>query len=67
MKRRARHVFVELSVAEAKALWQAAGEVLDHPDAAEAAFPNPAQRLAAYRAHDRLATAWVAGERGPQK
>jgi hypothetical protein len=58
-----RRVTVELTVAEAKALWQAAGEVLDHPDAAEASFPNPAQRLAAGRGHDKLAAAWVAGER----
>lgn len=58
-----RRVTVELTVAEAKALWQAAGETVDHPDAMEREFPNGAQRDACYRAHDKLGAAWVRAER----
>jgi hypothetical protein len=57
-------VTVTLTLAEAKALWQAAGEVLDHYDAALVSFPNPSTRAAAGRGHDKLATAWVRAAAG---
>ena len=60
----AKRVTVEMTLAEAKALWHAAGNTIDHPDAMEATFPNGSQRNAAYRGHDKLASAWVRAERG---
>jgi hypothetical protein len=56
------HVNLVLTEREAKALWKAAGELLDHPEALEA-YHDGRDRQAAYRAHDALGRGWVLAER----
>lgn len=58
-----RQVIVEMSVAEAKGLWQAAGNVIGHYDAMEAQFPNGSARAAAIRGYEKLGAAWAKAER----
>lgn len=50
-------VILELTMKEARALAFAAGEMLDHPDAMEAWFPEPTQRRVAYSAGNKLTQA----------
>jgi hypothetical protein len=55
------NVTVTMTYAEASALWGAAGNTVDHPDAME--WMHPSRRAATYRGHDKLGAALAAVER----
>lgn len=58
MKRIRKKVTIELTLAEAKALWSAAETTVSHPDATE--WMHPAHRAAMYRGFEKLGSAWMA-------